>query len=56
MQTTTGDTVQNIAGPDGQIAEITVTGGLPCSMQQYQSLAAWQFFTNFPTLDEQANG
>ena len=53
MQTTTGDTVQNIAGPDGQIAEITITGGLPCSMTQYQSLAAWQFFTNFPTLEEQ---
>jgi len=53
MQTSTGDTVQNIAGPDGQVAEITITGGLPCSMKQYQSLAAWQFFTNFPTLDEQ---
>jgi len=53
MQTTGGDTVQNIAGPDGQIAEITVSGGLPCSLKQYQSLAGWQFFTNFPTLDEQ---
>jgi hypothetical protein len=55
MQTAGGDMVQNIAGPDGQIAEITVTGGLPCSLKQYQSLAAWQFFTNFPTLDEQAD-
>lgn len=54
MQTSSGDTVQNIAGPDGQLAEITVTGGLPCSLKQYQSLASWQFFTNFPTLDEQA--
>jgi hypothetical protein len=53
MQTTTGDTVQNIAGPDGQIAEVTITGGLPCSLKQYQSLAAWEFFTNFPSLDEQ---
>ncbi len=53
MQTTTGDTVQNIAGPDGQIAEVTITGGLPCSEKQYQSIAAWEFFTNFPTLDEQ---
>src|SRR5208282_3452647 len=53
MQTTTGDTVQNIAGPDGQIAEVTITGGLPCSLKQYQSLSAWEFFTNFPTLDEQ---
>ena len=53
MQTTTGDTVQNIAGPDGQIAEVTITGGLPCSLKQYHSLAAWEFFTNFPSLDEQ---
>jgi len=53
MQTTTGDTIQNIAGPDGQIAEITLSGGLPCSVEQYQSIAAWEFFTNFPSLDEQ---
>ncbi|MGO8935274.1 MAG: hypothetical protein ACLPLZ_01650 [Terracidiphilus sp.] len=53
MQTAGGDTVQNIAGPDGQIAEVTATGGLPCSLKQYQSLTTWQFFTNFPTLDEQ---
>ena len=53
MQTTTGDTVQSIAGPDGQIAEVTITGGLPCSLKQYQSVAAWEFFTNFPSLDEQ---
>lgn len=55
MQTAGGDMIQNIAGPDGQIAEITVTGGLPCSLKQYQSLATWQFFTNFPTLDDQDN-
>ncbi|MGB8032085.1 MAG: hypothetical protein WCF30_20740 [Terracidiphilus sp.] len=55
MQTAGGDTVQSIAGPDGQIAEITITGGLPCSLKQYQSLAAWQFFTNFPSLGEQAD-
>jgi hypothetical protein len=55
MQTAGGDMIQNIAGPDGQIAEITITGGLPCSLKQYQSLATWQFFTNFPTLDDQDN-
>ncbi len=55
MQTSTGDTVENNAGPDGQIAEITITGALPCNLKQYQSLAGWQFFTNFPTLDEQAD-
>jgi hypothetical protein len=55
MQTAGGDMIQNIAGPDGQIAEITITGGLPCSLKQYKSLATWQFFTNFPTLDDQDN-
>jgi hypothetical protein len=55
MQTVAGDTVQNIAGPDGQIAEVTVSGGLPCSLKQYQSIASWEFLTNFPTVDQQAD-
>ena len=55
MQTAGGDMIQNIAGPDGQIAEITVTGGLPCSLTQYKTLATWEFFTNFPSLDDQDN-
>jgi hypothetical protein len=55
MQTAGGDMIQNIAGPEGQIAEITITGGLPCSLNQYQSLKTWEFFTNFPTLDDQDN-
>ncbi len=53
MQTASGDTVENIAGDDGQVAEITVTGGLPCSLKEYKSLAGWEFFTNFPTMDDQ---
>ncbi len=52
-QTPAGDTVQNMAGPDGQIAEITVSGSLPCSLKAYQHLAGWDFFTSFPTVDEQ---
>ena len=55
MQTAGGDMIQNIAGPDGQIAEITVTGGLPCSLKQYQSIKTWEFYTNFPSLDDQDN-
>src|ERR1700677_2892550 len=55
VQTAGGNTVQNIAGPDGQIAEVTITGSLPCSLKQYQSLAAWQFYTNFPSLSEQSD-
>lgn len=53
MQTAEDDTVQDIAGPDGQIAELTLTGGLPCTLKQYQSLTSWQFYTNFPSLEEQ---
>ncbi len=54
-QTPSGDTVQNIAGPDGNIAEITVSGGLPCSQTAYQHLAAWDFTTNFPVIGGQEN-
>lgn len=53
--TTGGDTVQNMAGSDGQIAEITVSGALPCSQSAYQHLAGWEFSSNFPAVDEQAN-
>jgi hypothetical protein len=54
-QTPVGDTVQNMAGADGQIAEITVSGGLPCPLKAYQRFAGWDFFTNFPTVDGQAD-
>jgi hypothetical protein len=52
-QTTSGDTVQNVAGADGEIAEVTVSGGLPCSLKAYQHLAGWDFSSNFPTLSGQ---
>lgn len=52
-QTANGDTVENMAGPDGQIAEITASGSLPCSQQAYQSLAGWDFSTNFPGASDQ---
>ena len=52
-QTAGGDTVENMAGPDGHIAEIIVSGSLPCSLKAYQHLAGWDFFTNFPSVDEQ---
>jgi len=54
MPSTSGDTVQNIPGANGAIAEITMSGGLPCSLKTYQNLTGWDFFTNFPTLSEQA--
>ena len=53
QQTQTGDTVQNMTGEDGQIAEIDLTGPLPCPAKAYATFKSWDFFTDFPTLDEQ---
>ena len=53
QQSPTGDTVQNMTGEDGQIAEIDLTGPLPCPAKAYASFKGWDFFTDFPTLDEQ---
>ncbi len=49
----TGDTIQDMAGSDGQVAEITASGPLPCSLQAYQRLASWDFSANFPTASDQ---
>jgi hypothetical protein len=53
QQTQTGDTVQNMTGEDGQIAEIDLTGPLPCQAKAYSSFKGWDFFTDFPTVAEQ---
>jgi hypothetical protein len=53
QQTQTGDTVVNMTGQDGQIAEIDLTGPLPCGPKAYASFNSWDFFTNFPTVAEQ---
>ena len=53
QQTQTGDTLRNMIGEDGQVAEIDVTGSLPCSAKAYASSRSWDFFTDFPTLAEQ---
>lgn len=50
-----GDTVQNVAGADGQIAEVGVEGPLPCPQKSYERLVAWEFSTNFPTLGGQGD-
>jgi hypothetical protein len=52
-QTQTGDIVQNMTGEDGLIAEIDLTGPLPCAAKAYASFKSWEFFTNFPTVAEQ---
>jgi hypothetical protein len=53
QQTQTGDTVQNMTGEDGQIAEIDLMGTLPCAAKAYTTFKTWDFFTDFPTLAEQ---
>jgi hypothetical protein len=53
QQTQTGDTVQNMTGENGQIAEIDLTGPLPCPAKAYAAFKSWDFFTDFPTLAEQ---
>jgi hypothetical protein len=53
QQTQTGDTAQNMTGEDGQIAEIDLTGPLPCPAKAYTKFKTWDFFTDFPTIAEQ---
>jgi hypothetical protein len=42
-----------MTGEDGLIAEIDLTGPLPCGAKAYTTFKSWEFFTNFPTLAEQ---
>lgn len=53
--TAAGDTIRDLPGSDGKIAEITTTGLLPCSLSAYQQIAAWDFAANFPTVQDQAD-
>jgi len=53
QKTPSGDTVQNVAGQDGRIAEIALSGGLPCPQKAYEHFVSWDFATNFPALAEQ---
>jgi len=51
----TGDTVQNVAGSDGQIGETVLTGALPCSLEAYKKIVDWGFTTDFPPLGAQGD-
>ncbi len=53
QHTETGDTMENMTGENGQIAEIDLTGPVPCSAKVYSSFKSWEFFTDFPTPTEQ---
>lgn len=48
-----GDVFQNDLGKDGKIESISSRGTLPCTKQQFDSVAAWSFAAQFPDLREQ---
>jgi hypothetical protein len=51
--TPTGDTMQNTSGDGGKIGETVLTGSLPCSLDAYRRIVAWDFSTDFPPLQSQ---
>ncbi len=53
QKTFDGDTVQNVAGSDGQIVEIVMSGPLTCPAKAYRAFAVWQFTSSFPSVAEQ---
>jgi hypothetical protein len=53
QQTETGDTVENMTGKNGEVAEIDLDGPLPCPAKVYSTFKSWEFFTDFPALAEQ---
>lgn len=56
QQTTSdGDTIQNVAAADGRVAEIVVSGNLPCPAKLYRKVDSWEFASNFPLLADQAD-
>lgn len=51
--TAAGDTVRDMAGSDGEIAEINSSGPLPCPLQAYQRIVSWDFASSLPTAADQ---
>jgi hypothetical protein len=49
------DIFENVVGKDGQIEGISSQGTMPCSKEDYASVATWSFTADFPSLDEQAS-
>lgn len=49
----TGDTLQDVAGSNGQIGEMALAGALPCSLDAFKKIVAWEFTTDFPPLSTQ---
>ena len=44
------DVFQNDLGKDGKVESVSSRGTLPCTKQQFDSVAAWSFATQFPDL------
>lgn len=53
LTTPTGDTMQNAKGDSGKIGETELSGSLPCSLDAYRRIVAWDFSTDFPPLASQ---
>lgn len=53
LATATGDAAQGVTNKDGKIAELILSGALPCQLEAFQRLAAWEFSTDFPPLSGQ---
>lgn len=51
--TAAGDTVRDMAGSDGEIAEINSSGPLPCPLKAYERIVSWDFATSVPTAADQ---
>ncbi|MGA3130067.1 MAG: hypothetical protein ABSD59_04655 [Terracidiphilus sp.] len=53
QQTGAGDTIQNMNGESGQIAEIDLRGPLPCPQKDFAKFKTWDFVADFPTPAEE---
>jgi hypothetical protein len=49
----TGDTLQDVAGRDGKISEMVLTGSLGCNLDAFKKVVAWEFVTDFPAMGTQ---
>jgi hypothetical protein len=49
----TGETMQDVAGSDGQIGEMVLSGSLGCNLDAFKKVVAWEFTTDFPPLGTQ---
>jgi hypothetical protein len=49
------DIFQNQLTNEGSVTAVNVQGTLPCAPDQFKQASYWDFNTNFPTLDQQAD-